>query len=113
ETDIGAGAVTSGKKYFVPFELEVQKRGKDADAAILHRYDAKDREVLIQFPVGTLGDLMGWFPYAVKFQRKHGCRLTCSMSALIAPLFRRAYPEIKFITPEEVDPARYYATYNI
>ena len=27
--------------------------------------------------------------------------------------FRRAYPEIEFITPEEVDPSRYYATYNI
>ncbi|WP_144108247.1 autotransporter strand-loop-strand O-heptosyltransferase [Paraburkholderia sp. BCC1886] len=113
ETDIGAGMVASGKKYFVPFELEIQKRGKDAEPAFIHRYDAKDREVLIQFPVGTLGDLMGWFPYAVKFQRKHGCKLTCAMSALIAPLFSRAYPEIEFVTHEQVDPKRYYATYNI
>jgi len=113
ETDIGAGVVTSAKKYFVSFEVQVQQRGKHADAAFIHRYDAKDRDVLIQFPVGTLGDLMGWFPYAVKFQRKHGCRLTCAMSALIAPLFRSAYPEIEFVTHEEVEPGRYYATYNI
>ena len=113
ETDIGAGVVTSAKKYFVSFEVQVQQRGKHADAAFVHRYDAKDRDVLIQFPVGTLGDLMGWFPYAVKFQRKHGCRLTCAMSALIAPLFRSAYPEIEFVTHEEVEPGRYYATYNI
>ncbi|CAD6560119.1 autotransporter strand-loop-strand O-heptosyltransferase [Paraburkholderia metrosideri] len=113
ETDIGSGVVASGKKYFVPFELEIRQRGRKADAAFVHTYNAKDREVLIQFPVGTLGDLMGWFPYAVKFQRKHGCKLTCAMSALIAPLFRRAYPEIEFVTHEEVDVARYYATYNI
>ena len=27
----------------------------------------RGREVLIQFPVGTLGDILGWFPYAAKF----------------------------------------------
>lgn len=113
ETDIGEGVVASAKKYFVPIEVQIQQRGKQADAAFIHRFDAKDREVLIQFPVGTLGDLMGWFPYAVKFQRKHGCRLTCAMSALIAPLFRGAYPEIEFVTHEEVVPERYYATYNV
>jgi autotransporter strand-loop-strand O-heptosyltransferase len=113
QTDIGAGTVASGKKYFVPFQVEIAQRDKSPDTAFIHTYEARDREVLIQFPVGTLGDLMGWFPYAVKFQRKHGCRLTCSMSALIAPLFRDAYPEIRFVTPEEVVPERYYATYNI
>jgi autotransporter strand-loop-strand O-heptosyltransferase len=113
QTDIGAGTVASGKKYFVPFQVEIAQGGKSPDTAFIHTYEARDREVLIQFPVGTLGDLMGWFPYAVKFQRKHGCKLTCSMSALIAPLFRDAYPEIAFVTPEEVVPERYYATYNI
>ena len=39
-----------------------------------HEYSAADREVLIQFPVGTLGDTMGWLPYAVKFKERHGCR---------------------------------------
>jgi autotransporter strand-loop-strand O-heptosyltransferase len=67
----------------------------------------------VQFPVGTLGDTMGWFPYAVKFQARHQCRLTCAMGGLLIPLFREAYPHITFITHEEVDPARYYATYNI
>ena len=28
------------------------------------------QEVLIQFPVGTLGDILGWFPYAAKFQER-------------------------------------------
>ncbi len=64
-----------------------------------HDYAAKDREVLIQFPVGTLGDMLGWFPYAVKFQQQHGCRLTCAMSELLIPLFRDAYPHIALRHP--------------
>ena len=78
-----------------------------------HDYDAADREVLIQFPVGTLGDTMGWFPYAVKFQQLHGCRLTCAMSGLIIPLFHDAYPDITFVTHEEVQAEQFYATYCI
>ena len=56
---------------------------------------------------------MGWFPYAVKFQELHGCRLTCAMGEKLIPLFRDAYPDIKFVTHEEVKPENYYATYSI
>jgi autotransporter strand-loop-strand O-heptosyltransferase len=69
--------------------------------------------VLIQFPVGTLGDPMGWFPYAIKFKEKHGCRLTCAMGAPLIALFRDAYPDIEFVTHEELKPERYYASYSI
>ncbi len=31
----------------------------------------------------------------------------------LIPLFRDAYPEINFVTHEQVDPQRYYATHNI
>ena len=48
--------------------------------------------------VETLGDPIGWFPYAVKFKQHHGCRLTCAMSDKMIPLFRDAYPDIDFIT---------------
>lgn len=110
ETHLEAGSVASSKKYFVPFSIEVEQGGQ---RVFEHRYNAAGQAVLIQFPVGTLGDIMGWFPYAVKFQRQHGCKLTCSMSALLIPLFRSAYPEIEFITPEQVKAERYYATYRI
>jgi autotransporter strand-loop-strand O-heptosyltransferase len=56
---------------------------------------------------------MGWFPYAVKFQERHGCRLTCAMSEKLIPLFRDAYPEITFLSHDEVETTRYYATYSI
>jgi autotransporter strand-loop-strand O-heptosyltransferase len=110
ETTTGGSNVSSSKRYFIRFGIEVW----DGEERVLsHHYDATGREVLIQFPVGTLGDLVAWFPYAVKFQQKHRCELTCAMSALIIPLFRDAYPHITFVTHEEVEPERYYASYRI
>src|SRR5436190_633995 len=78
-----------------------------------HEYSAEGKPVLILFPVGTLGDTLGWFPYAVKFQAKHKCRLTCAMAERLIPMFRASHPEIEFISHEEVEADRYYATYCI
>jgi autotransporter strand-loop-strand O-heptosyltransferase len=108
QTEIKSGQVNSSKRYFVRFRLEVRQQD---ELLIQHDYSAADREVLIQFPVGTLGDTMGWFPYAVKFKEKHKCRLTCGMAEKLIPLFRDAYPDIAFVTHKEIKPERYYATY--
>ena len=67
ETELKAGRVNSTKRYFVRFRVEVWQQGESVFA---HDYSAADREVLIQFPVGTLGDTIGWFPYAVKFKER-------------------------------------------
>ena len=110
ESSPGAAFINSTKRYYLRFGIEIFA---GEDCIFRHDYDAAGQEVLVQFPVGTLGDILGWFPYAVKFQEKHGCRLTCAMSALLIPLFRDAYPEIAFITHEEVKPELYYASYCI
>src|SRR5207302_4409894 len=110
ETEIKAGRVNSSKKYFVHFRLEAWQQD---EILLAHDYSAAGREVLIRFPVDTLGDVIGWFPYAVRFKERHGCRLTCAMSARLIPLLRDAYPDIAFVTEQEVEPARYYATYTI
>lgn len=110
QKEIVAGRVNSSKRYYVRFRVEVWQQDQ---LVLTHDYSATDREVLIQFPVGTLGDTVGWFPYAVKFKEKHGCRLTCGMAEKLIPLFRDAYPDITFIPPEEIKPERYYATYNM
>jgi autotransporter strand-loop-strand O-heptosyltransferase len=110
ETELKAGRVSSSKRYYVRFRIDVWQEG---DSVFTHEYAARDRPVLIQFPVGTLGDTLGWFPYAVKFREKHHCRLTCAMAERLIPLFRATHPEIEFVTHEEVDPERYYATYSI
>src|SRR5215468_3681254 len=77
ETQFAGGHVNSSKRYFIRFGIEISRNG---EPVLSHEYSAKDRDVLIQFPVGTLGDPMGWFPYAVKFKEKHGCRLSCALS---------------------------------
>jgi len=110
ETEIKGGKVASTKRYYVRFRVQVWQQG---DSVFLHRYSAKDREVLIRFPVGTLGDTVGWFSYAAKFKERHGCRLTCSMAEKLIPLFRDAYPDITFVTDEQTEPERYYASYSM
>lgn len=70
-SDFTAGRVTSAKRYYVRFRVEVWLGDEQL---VNHDYDARDREIAVIFPVGTLGDTMGWFPYAVKFQeqQRHG-----------------------------------------
>jgi hypothetical protein len=96
--------VSSAKPYYVRFSAEVS----DLDAAgvatsvLSHEYDALGRDILIQFPIGTLGDILAWFPDAPQFAAEHGCRLTCAMSSLLIPLLRDTYPQINFVTHEEM-----------
>lgn len=110
ETQIKSGRVNSSKRYFVRFRIEVWE---GEEKVFQHDYSAADREVLVQLPVGTLGDTLGWFPYAVRFKENHGCRLTVSMAEWLIPLFRDTHPDITFVNHEQVKPERYYATYNV
>ncbi|MGI4798861.1 MAG: autotransporter strand-loop-strand O-heptosyltransferase [Janthinobacterium lividum] len=111
--EVAQGGVTiqSSKRFFVRFGIEVWDGA--GNVVLNHEYDSRDRDVLITLPVGTLGDSMGWFPYAARFQEKHGCRLTVALAERLIPLFRDSYPHITFVTHEQVDPTRFYATYNI
>ena len=110
DTTVQQGIIHSSKRWFVRFRVEVWA----GDALELqHDYDARDRAVLVQFPVGTLGDTIGWFPYAVRFGAVRGAKLTCAMSSLIIPLFCDAYPDITFVAHEEVDATQFYATYSL
>jgi autotransporter strand-loop-strand O-heptosyltransferase len=110
DTELKSGRINSTKRYFVRFRIEVWQNG---EALLVHDLSAAGRKVLIQFPVGTLGDPMGWYPYAVKFKELHGCKLSCAMGDKIISLFRGAYPDIAFLTHEGVKPEQYYATYSI
>ncbi|WP_419728976.1 autotransporter strand-loop-strand O-heptosyltransferase [Lichenicola sp.] len=111
ESTRGGVTIQSGKRFFVRFSLEVW----DTAGVLLmsHRFDACDRDVLITLPVGTIGDSVGWMPYAVRFQSVHECRLTVAMAERLIPLFEGAYPHIRFIGHAQVEADRYYATYNI
>jgi autotransporter strand-loop-strand O-heptosyltransferase len=109
--------VNSAKRFYVRFGVDVWAldAAGTATSILTHEYDAAGRTVLIQFPVGTLGDILAWFPYAARFAQVRGSRVICAMSALIIPLLRDAYPELRFATHEEVVEQKLaeqaYATY--
>lgn len=64
--------VSSSKKYFVDFRIEVYEKDK---LIFAHDLDLKGKKVLIKFPTGILGDILAWFPYAEEFRKKHQCEL--------------------------------------
>ncbi|MCD7873496.1 MAG: hypothetical protein LUH17_00555, partial [Acidaminococcaceae bacterium] len=47
--------VTSSKKYFVDFRIEVYEKGK---LIFAHDLNLEGKKVLIKFPVGILGDIL-------------------------------------------------------
>src|SRR5271165_3117345 len=114
ESENKGAFVASSKRFFIGFGIEVLEGEK---AIFQHDFDCRGKEVLIQFPVGTLGDILAWFPYADRFQRVHDCRLTCALSDLIIPILRDAYPNITFVTHETLVERKlcdtFYATYSM
>ena len=122
ESENRGALVTSTKRWFVRFGVEVWSlddgAGGPARPVLTHEYDASGREVLVHFPVGTLGDILAWFPYAARFTQAHpGCRVTCALSPLIIPLLRDTYPGMRLVTHEEVEEERLaeraYASYHL
>lgn len=99
--------ISSTKKYYINFRLEIYLDNK---LIFSHDYDASRKKILIKFPVGTLGDIIAWFPYAQEFKYKHDCEVYCAMAPELAELFKSAYPELHFIGPEE-RPDEIYASY--
>ena len=99
--------VTSSKKYFIDFRIEVYEKDK---LIFAHDLDLQGKKVLLKFPVGILGDVLAWFPYAEVFRKKHQCELYCAMAEELAGIISPAYPEISFIKPEE-RPEGLYASY--
>lgn len=122
ESENRGALVTSTKRWFVRFCVEVWSLDQGAAGAarpvLTHDYDASGREVLVHLPVGTLGDILAWFPYAARFAQAHpGCRVTCALSPLIIPLLQDAYPELRLVTHEQVVDERLaeraYAAYHL
>ncbi len=117
QSDNKGAYVRSSKRFFIRFGVEVWDvdEAGEATPVFTHESDVRDRDVLIHFPVGTLGDTMGWFPYAARFAEVTGARVTCALSGLIIPLFKDAYPNLRLVTHEEVVEQKLsetaYATY--
>lgn len=120
ESENKGAYINSAKRWYVRFKVEVwsQEEGAEPVEVLVHDFDPGGKEVLIQFPVGTLGDILAWFPHAVRFAESHpGARVTCALSGLIIPLLRDAYPNLRLVTHEEMVDQKLvdamYATYSL
>jgi autotransporter strand-loop-strand O-heptosyltransferase len=122
ESENRGAFVNSAKRWYVRFRVEIWAVEDGATGepvpVMTHDYDPSHQDVLIQFPVGTLGDILAWFPYAARFAEAHpNCRVTCALSGLIIPLLRDAYPGLRLMTHEDVIEYRLadimYATYSL
>lgn len=110
--DSGAGWVTSTKKYFVRFQIQVFRRGESLPV-LDETLSLRDKHALILFPTGTLGDLLGWFHYAERFRVLHRCHLECVMGQEIIDLVAPGYPDIIFSTADSVSITEPYASYRV
>ncbi|MFA7197482.1 MAG: hypothetical protein WC092_08170, partial [Anaerovoracaceae bacterium] len=78
--DVNPGCtVESVKKFYIRFQLEIYRKDDLKEPVFRHDLDLAGKEVLIQLPVGALGDTIAWFSFVERFQKKHGCKLFCSM----------------------------------
>ncbi|HEY4295598.1 MAG TPA: autotransporter strand-loop-strand O-heptosyltransferase [Paraburkholderia sp.] len=110
DEEVADATVTSTKKYFVRFRVEVFR---DGALVFEHDYDATGQRVYARLPVGTLGDIIAWFPYVDEFRKRHGCEMYVSMGRDIWTLFEEAYPDLHYVEPADEDALRstFYASY--
>lgn len=105
--------VASIKKFFVRFQLLIFRKDDLSSPIFSHDYDAEGKTVMIQLPVPTIGDTLGWFPYVEKFRIKHKCHVVAVLDPRFIPLFEKTYPDIEFITKDKVSEYRPYACYYL
>ena len=99
EADADGVIVTSTKKFYVNFAVEVSQQ-EDHKVIFQHDYDCRGRKVRMKFPDAAMGDILAWFPYAEAFHQQHGCQLFCAMHRKFAAILAPSYPEITFIEPD-------------
>jgi len=112
--DAEEGYVISTKKYYVPFRLRVWIQGQP-EPVFVHEMKLEGKPVMINFPVGTIGDIIGWMSYAVRFARLHKCTTEFTLSKVLADIFRDQYPDIRFTSLPDDKPVmeKPYATYRL
>ncbi len=114
------GMVSSTKKYFVPFLIDVwlEKPDGTREDILHHELSLTGRPVLVQLPVGTLGDTIAWLPAAIRLAQQTGAKVSCSVADVILPLVKEANPDITLVGHDEAQANKtftsaFYASYNI
>lgn len=103
--------VTSMRKYFVRFHLEVF----DGERLVFsHQFDATNKKVALRMSSLALGDSLAWMPIFDAFREQQQCELHMTLSPHLQPLYKEGYPLLHVATEAELA-ARTdtYATYYI
>jgi autotransporter strand-loop-strand O-heptosyltransferase len=103
------------KKYYIKYYIRVYDKDDKEKIIFEHNFDAKDKPVLMHFPSATIGDTIAWFSYVPEFQKRTGAKIYCCIHDKLSVLFKKQYPEIEFISPENftLDTVNPYATYRL
>jgi autotransporter strand-loop-strand O-heptosyltransferase len=80
------------KEYFIPWLIKVN--GKEVS-----RLDIENQKVLLSLESKSIGDTLGWSPYAIEFAKKHNCKVI--LSTFHNEWFEglEAYKDIEFSKP--------------
>ena len=83
---------TCNKEYFIPWLIKVN--GKEVS-----RLNIENQKVLLSIESKSIGDTIGWAPYAIEFAKKHKCKVI--LSTFHNEWFKglEAYKNIKFSKP--------------
>ncbi len=93
--------------FFINYKIILEKNSK---VVWEHKFNAKNRLVVINVDTNSIGDTIAWMPYVEEFQKKHQCRVTCRTN--FNQLLIESYPNIKFVEWNETTEEP-YATYAL
>lgn len=104
--------ITSRRKYFVRFLLEVFDGHR---LVFSHAFDATNQKVRLRMQPLALGDSLAWLPVIDAFREQHKCELYMPLGQHLQPLYRDGYPHLHIATDAELDSRNdtYYATYYL
>ncbi|HEV7832808.1 MAG TPA: autotransporter strand-loop-strand O-heptosyltransferase [Caballeronia sp.] len=104
--------ITSRRKYFVRFKLEVFDGSR---LVFSHSFNAAGKKIMLRMHALALGDSLAWMPVIDAFRKQHNCEVSLPLPAHLQPLFGDGYPDLNFATKAELDreSGTYYATYYI
>ena len=82
------------KEYYIPWLIKIN--GKEVSCLEL-----ENQQVLISLESKSIGDTIGWAPYAVEFAKKHNCKVV--LSTFHNDWFKNleAYKDIEWLNPGE------------
>lgn len=107
DEDVSAVVLVSMEKFFVCWEVQIYQ---DGALVFSHFFEGENQRVHFMFTAHAMGDNLALFPYMEEFQRRHGCRISCTVPEYMRDLAAAYYPGIEQRDGPDGDT---YATYYL